>query len=94
MKLISLRPECTRIQGTDRYLLAFDCARCGHPYRIHVLFHRGERQEGVWTWTSPGDVPDLHALTLVPSIHFHTHGPRHPSCGWHVNITSGDVAPG
>lgn len=92
MKLTALHPECSRIHGTDRYALTFDCARCGHPYRISVQFHRGDKEEGVWQWTSPGETPDLDTLTLVPSISFHTHGPRHPTCGWHVNINGGEVA--
>jgi hypothetical protein len=95
MKLTDLRPEHSRVQGTDRHALTFDCARCGHPYRIHVQFHRGSPEVGVWQWVAtPGDVPDLASLTLVPSIAFHTHGPRHPSCGWHVNIVGGEIRDG
>jgi hypothetical protein len=94
MKLNDLHPECTPVHGTHRYLLAFDCAQCGRPYRIFIQFHRGAHQEGIWSWVSPGDVPDMGTLSLIPSIHFHTHGPRHPTCGWHVHIIDGVVRPG
>lgn len=100
MKLADLHPEHGHI-GDGVYWLMFDCFKCGPPHRIYLQFHRGEQRAGVWKCTSPwkvweglehlGETPDRSCLTLIPSFRYHTHGPKHPTCGLHATITAGEV---
>lgn len=103
MKFVELHPEWGVITPSTEgiFFLSFDCVHCGPPYRIYVRFHRDAPREGIWQSTSAwrivpnlehlGEQPELSTLTLTPSIGFHTHGPKRPTCGWHFNIVNGET---
>lgn len=102
MRLTELNPTWGRSFGNEElYNLSFDCVKCGKPYRVSICFHTGAAVAGIWKCTSPylsippliGVWPTLETLTLEPSIVYHTHGRKHPTCGWHITITNGEIIP-
>jgi hypothetical protein len=87
MKLSSLNPQ---FWGDGS--LRFDCPRCGAPYTVSIKCSAGppDQEKAIWNWNYDGRRMNWDSLTVLPSIRFAAHG-RKKSCGWHGNITRGEV---
>lgn len=94
-----LSADRTRIEVYDvnRGDLSFVCPRCGAPFRISVNFRRGgPAAPDIWA-ADYDDEKFLTTVTLTPSIdNKQAHPIKHAEntwkeCGWHGNITNGDV---
>lgn len=87
VKLSTLNPQFWAIGQ-----MAFDCPQCGVPHRIIINVHGGQPNDltRTWNWNYGGGVMDWESLTLQPSIRNAMHG-RKKSCGWHGNVTNGEV---
>jgi hypothetical protein len=94
MKLSDLQPEFCATETPGVSQVWFTCPIHGKPNRITVNCHSGppNQEAHLWNWTaqfSPAIVWD--SVTIAPSINLHSHG-RKP-CGWHGNVTNGEVTP-
>ena len=95
MRLATLNPKLTW-SDFGGHCLAFDCPKCGSPYRIEVHCVIGEPPgtSGWWGITLP-DRPSgdgWNGVSVKPSIQNNNHG-RKKECGFHCTITDGEVGP-